>query len=257
MMEALEQEGYCGFRFPAFPEGGEFRHVFAGRGQDEGGNLALSGGRDREAALHARAVWSRHLAVEPQDWVVGGQVHTPHVAIVGEAERGRGALAPEDTLPETDGLLTTCPGLPLYVAVADCSAVLLHAPGMLAVVHGGWRGLQAGILQNAVTKMQGLGATSDTVVAGIAPCIAGVSYEVGPEVGEHAPEVARYRGRGDRWQVDISLWARAALLEAGLQPQRIQVAGIDTGQDLRCFSHRRQGVGAGRNGLIAVLNDAR
>lgn len=254
MMEEVSAGPYRGFRFPQFGRGCGFRHVFGGRAEGDQGNLALSGGRDREAALAARAAWSDYLDVPASDWVVGGQVHTSHVAEVGEAQRGQGAMVPETTLPETDGLLTLTPGLPLYVAVADCSAVLLHAPGMLAVVHGGWRGLAGGILTRALESMVDFGARLDQVQAGIAPCIAAESYEVGPEVGDFAPEVARFRGREDRWQVDIGCWARAELLKAGVPRQQVFLAGIDTGIDPRCFSHRRQGEGAGRNGLIAVLD---
>lgn len=253
MMLEVQQGPYRGLHFPGLPASLGFRHVFGGRAEDDLGNLALSGERDREAALAARDAWSERLQVNPADWVVGGQMHTAKVAVVGEDERGRGARAPETTLPETDGLLTTTPGLPLYVAVADCSAVLLHAPGMLAVVHGGWRGLAAGILDVALGEMAKLGADFMDIHAGIAPCIAAESYEVGPEVGDQAPDIARFRGRDDRWQVDIGCWARACLLEVGVPRQQTYLAGIDTGTDLRCFSHRRQGVGAGRNGLLAVL----
>lgn len=254
MMHEVQQGPYRGLHFPQLPASLGFRHVFAGRSADESGNLALSGERDLEAALQTRDAWSDYLQVDPLDWVVGGQMHTAHVAVVGGNQKGRGARDPQTTLPETDGLLTTTPGLPLYVAVADCSAVLLHAPGILAVVHGGWRGLVGGILDVTVELMQELGAELTDIHAGIAPCIAAESYEVGPEVGDHAPDVARFRGRDDRWQVDIGCWARADLLQLGVPRNRIFLAGIDTGWDERCFSHRRQGVGAGRNGLIAVLD---
>jgi len=228
-------------------------HVFAGRNESGLGNLAFSGGRDRPSAQAARCAWSEMLGVAPKDWVVGGQVHTSNVALVNDTHRGRGAREPESVIPECDGLVTTTSGLPLYVAVADCSAVLLHAPGILGVIHGGWRGLANGILGVALERMASLGATASSIRAGIAPCIAGASYEVGPEVGDTCPDVARYRGTDDRWQVDIALWAQQSLIQNGVEPASIFLSGIDTGSDESCFSHRRQGPGAGRNGLIAVL----
>ena len=173
--------------------------------------------------------------------------------MVDERHRGRGALEPENVIPECDGLVTTTKGLPLYVAVADCSAVLLHAPGILGVIHGGWRGLAGNILGVALRRMISKGAALSTIRAGIAPCMAGASYEVGPEVGDACPDVARYRGAGDRWQMDIALWAQESLIQNGVEPASIFLSGIDTGSDETCFSHRRQGPGAGRNGLIAVL----
>lgn len=253
MMEEVLQEAYRGFRFPGLARRPDLAHVFAGRASDGRGNVAYSGGRDREAAWQARSAWSRFLEVAPEEWVVGGQVHGTRIAVVDPSHRGRGALAPEEVLPACDGLITTTPGLPLYVAVADCGGILLHASGLLGVVHAGWRGLAAGILGQALERIEGLGVPIEEVQAGIAPCMAAPSYEVGPEVAEPAPEVARYRGQGDRWQVDIGLWARHQLVTAGMPDVNIELAGIDTGTDPRCFSHRREGVAAGRNGLIAVL----
>ena len=252
-MQLVEFQNLRGFCFSKYANGAQLRHVFGARNEDDAGNLALSGGRDGSAARRARATWSRYLHVAAEDWVVGGQTHSNHVQVVGEAQRGRGALAPTDVLPETDGLFTLCRGLPLYVAVADCSAVLLHAPGALAVVHGGWRGLAAGIMTTAVARFLEVGIAAADIHAGIAPCIATASYEVGPEVAKSCPTVAKYRGQKDRWHVDIAQWAGADLLAAGIKAANLSIAGLDTGSDSRLFSHRRQGEGAGRNGLIAVL----
>jgi copper oxidase (laccase) domain-containing protein len=82
-----------------------------------------------------------------------------------------------------------------------------------------------------------------------------VSYEVGPEVAADCPTTAKYQGQDDRWQVDITKWAKQQLIESGLSSTNIEVSGVDSGSDERIFSHRRQGVSAGRNGLLAVLND--
>jgi hypothetical protein len=126
---------------------------------------------------------------------------------------------------------------------------------MIAVVHGGWRGLQANILRVAIDNMVALEAEPQQICAGIAPCISAVSYEVGPEVAADCPATAKYQGDGDRWQVDITKWAKQQLLAAGLSASSIEVSGIDSGSDDRIFSHRRQGAAAGRNGLLAVLSD--
>jgi copper oxidase (laccase) domain-containing protein len=125
----------------------------------------------------------------------------------------------------------------------------------LAVVHAGWRGLVSGILPEAIRHFATAGFPPSEIRAWVAPAIAMPSYEVGPEVGEHAPDCARERGREDRWQVDIGLWAEDSLRQLGIASEHLLRAGLDTGQDQRLFSHRRQGVGAGRNGLFAVLAD--
>lgn len=252
-MQELEFHGLRGFLFESLVSNPDLRHIFGARNDADVGNLAYSGGRDRPTAFAVRALWSQYLEVDPKSWVVGGQTHSAHVEVVDASHRGRGALTPSEVLPDTDGLFTTSRGVPLYVAVADCSAVLLHAPGALAIVHGGWRGLAAGILDRAVQCFVQHGVAPRDIQAGIAPCMQAVSYEVGPEVAECCPTAAKYPGRDDRWQVDIGKWAQAELIRTGVTQEGIELSGCDTGRDRRFFSHRRQGVGAGRNGLIAVL----
>jgi YfiH family protein len=231
------------------------RHVFGARSASNQGNFAFSGHRDIVAATAVRKTWCDFIDADSQQLVVGGQTHTAHVAIVDSQHASRGALAPTTVIPECDGLITLTPGLPLYVAVADCSAVLLSAPGIVGVVHGGWRGLQANILPVAVAHFAEFGASVETISAGVAPCIQAASYEVGPEVAIDCPAVAKYRGEGDRWHVDIGMWAKQQLMDSGLAECHIEMSGMDSRSDPRVFSHRREGTPAGRNGLLAVLGD--
>ncbi|MDE0585818.1 MAG: polyphenol oxidase family protein [Planctomycetota bacterium] len=251
-VEHRQLVGFC-FRSNGFASN-KCAHVFGARNSSDQGNFAFSGGRDITAATAVRKSWCEYLVANPERLVVGGQTHTNNVVVVDDQLKGRGALSPSTVIPACDGLITTTPGLPLYVAVADCSAVLLSAPGIIAVVHGGWRGLQSNIMRVAIDKMVDLKADRQQICAGIAPCISAVSYEVGPEVAADCPTTAKYQGQDDRWQVDISKWANQQLLEAGLSSANIEVSGVDSGSDNRIFSHRRQGVTAGRNGLLAVLD---
>ncbi|HEX9793742.1 MAG TPA: polyphenol oxidase family protein [Planctomycetota bacterium] len=259
MYEVREKER-IGLAFEQAGFDAQVRHVFSTRARDGGGNLSLSGGRDRAAALAERHFWSERIGADPADWVVGSQVHRAGVRVVGDAERGRGALDPATTLPETDGLVTSVRGLPLYVAVADCAAVMVLAPGdrpVLGVAHAGWRGLQAGVLARVVAETCALaGAAPGGCVAGVSPCIGLAHFEVGEEVLAAAPERRRVR-LGARWHVDLAGWANDQLLGAGLVQGRVEFSGLDTFEraDL-CFSHRRDGASAGRMGLIAMLAPA-
>jgi purine-nucleoside/S-methyl-5'-thioadenosine phosphorylase / adenosine deaminase len=251
------RDGRIGLAFEGISRKGGLRHVFTTRDRQGQGNLSLSGGRDRDAALAERATWSNWLAVDAPDWVVGGQVHGAEIAVVDASDRGRGALDPAQVIAETDGLITVVPGLPLYVAAADCAAVLLYAPGptpAVAVLHAGWRGLAAGVLSAGVAKLaEASGAESNAIMAGIAPCIGLNNFEVGPEVCEVAPEVRRVQFDG-QWHVDLAGWANDQLRDAGLTQGHIEVSGLDSMErpDL-FFSHRRDGEQTGRMGLIAVL----
>lgn len=235
---------------------GGVRALFAGRAPDGAGNLSLSGGRDRDAALRARRRWSETLAVAPEDWVCGALVHGATVRVVGEAERGRGARDADSVLHACDGLITATPGLPLYLPVADCAAVLLHRAGprpRIGVLHAGWRGLAAGVIAEGVRRLrEGAERDPERLFAWISPCARAPAYEVGSEVADLAPQAARRRA-GARWSVDVGCWCAEALAAAGVPRGAIVDDGSDTLSDARWFSHRREGAGGGRNGLVAVL----
>ncbi len=256
--EVVRHAGLLGFSAGDFAAG-ESRQIFAARSPEDGaGNLSLSGDRDRNSALAARAAWSEWLGVRPGDWVCGSLVHGAVVRVVGEAERGRGALDPADVLPACDGLVTGTPGLPLYLPVADCAAVLLHRGGRrprIGLLHAGWRGLVAGILPEGLLRMQEGAEAGARVQAWISPCARGSRYEVGPEFSAIAPPAALQR-RSGRLYADVGIWCAAELTAAGLEPAQIRDCGVDTVGDERCFSHRREGARGGRNGLVAVLTSA-
>jgi copper oxidase (laccase) domain-containing protein len=253
--ERVLHAGLVGFRPKDF-SAGSARLVFAARDPANGaGNLSLSGERDRATALAARAAWSDWLGVRAKDWVCGSLVHGSTVRVVGEAERGRGARDPADVLPACDGLITATPGLPLYLPIADCAAVVLHQGGArprLGLFHAGWRGLAAGILSHGLRRMREGGAGDEPLQAWISPCARAGSYEVGEEFTQLAPAAAQLRD-GRRLTVDIGRWCAAELTTAGLDPAHIHDSGIDTISDGHCFSYRRDGVKGGRNGMIAVL----
>jgi YfiH family protein len=128
------------------------------------------------------------------------------------------------------------------VLVADCLPVALAAPGAVAMLHAGWRGLAGGVLAN------GLRALGDgPVTAAIGPGIGVCCFEVGDEVraafGEHA--CAR-RGRN----LDLKLIARRELREAGVEV--VEDCGLCTVCEPELFfSHRRDGERTGRQAGVA------
>src|SRR5204863_2851144 len=94
---------------------------------------------------------------------------------------------PAPGLPESDGHVTARRGLVPLVFVADCLPVALAGDGAVAMIHCGWRGLAAGIVERGVNAA---GATAAAIGPGIGPCC----YEVGEEVlaafGPLGPEIA-------------------------------------------------------------------
>jgi polyphenol oxidase len=88
-----------------------------------------------------------------------------------------------------DGHLTGRPDVMLTVSVADCVPIFLldERRRQIALLHGGWRGIAAGVLEAGVSGMArraGIGVPELAPQLGLhlGPSICGRCYEVGPEV---------------------------------------------------------------------------
>ncbi len=48
---------------------------------------------------------------------------------------------------EGDGLITNRSGVPLAIATADCVPIIIEGDTSVAVIHAGWRGVAAGVIE--------------------------------------------------------------------------------------------------------------
>jgi len=153
-----------------------------------------------------------------------------------------GIATDEDPAPEADGQVTRADDVAATVLVADCLPVAIAAPGGVAMVHAGWRGLAAGILRRGVAAL-GDGPKAAAIGPGIGVCC----YEVGDEVrAAFADHPGARRGRN----LDLKLAARQQLRAAGVA--EIEDCDLCTACDPeRFFSHRRDGDDTGRQAGIA------
>lgn len=132
------------------------------------------------------------------------------------------------------------------VLSADCLPVLLcdGSGSVVAAAHAGWRGLCAGVIENAVRAMQ---VPPTEVLAYLGPAIGAQHYEVGDEVRRvflsadpDSADAFRPSPAG-RWLADLSALARRRLRHCG-------VAAVYGGdyctyrEAQRFFSFRRDGV---------------
>lgn len=148
--------------------------------------------------------------------------------------------------PCADSSIVTTPGTVAVVLTADCLPVVLcDTDGRCAAVaHAGWRGLNAGVLEKTVKKMDVAG---QHVLAWLGPAIGPAAFEVGEEVRDafmavdnNAAAAFTPNERG-RWQADIYLLARQRLARVGVTA--VSGGGLCTYSDAqRFFSYRRDGV---------------
>jgi YfiH family protein len=91
-----------------------------------------------------------------------------------------------NTVGDADAIVADREGILLAVTVADCVPVFFVDPGLrlLGLVHAGWRGTAAGVVEAALGTLETLGADPRTLSVHLGPAICGKCYEVGPEVRE-------------------------------------------------------------------------
>lgn len=147
-----------------------------------------------------------------------------------------------------DGQFTSARGVAMAVSVADCTPVFLaHETGAVAVLHAGWRGTAAHIVDSGIARFVEKGMDPRDLHAHLGPSICGKCYEVGPEVhlaltGAHVPAAS---------PVDVRAILAAHLRAAGVN--RISVSKSCTRCDNdRFFSHRAGDAGRQIGVIFAV-----
>jgi YfiH family protein len=193
-------------------------------------DLALFGeGRTRGVMERWRAL-GRAVGIERI--VHGQQVHGAVIRLHQESAPGLFVS------PDTDGHVTRIPGILLTVSIADCVPISLVASErrVVALLHGGWRGIAAGILERGIeTLTERMGARADELHAHFGPAICGDCYEVGPEV--HRGLGLSDPGRNEPVDLRAVLAERAAA--AGLRRENVTSSTRCTKcGDSPFFSHR-------------------
>jgi hypothetical protein len=220
---------------------GEARAAFSTRrggvseGPYESLNLGARTGDARERVVANRRLLAESVGLPSASVAIGHQVHGVEIRRW-ESPPEAGFADADAPRPDADGHVTALKGLGLAVQVADCLPVALAAPGRVAMVHCGWRGLADGIVARAVAE---LGARPAAVVG---PGIGRCCFEVGPEV---LAEFADVEGAADGRMLDLRMVAEARLRASGVE--RVEHVDLCTHcRDDLFFSHRRDGGVTGR-----------
>jgi YfiH family protein len=211
-------------------------------------NLAAHVGDDPEHVNANLATVSGLLGLPRNRVVTMGAVHGARIGFVSEPGHVEGV----------DALISTSSGLVLMALGADCATIALSGPGIIGVVHCGWRGLVADVVGSTVAQMQSV--SSGPLEAVVGPAICGKCYPVSPAriselVSAVSPRVsaaAIASSRDGQPSIDIRAGICERLSELGV---RMQVVGGCTVEDKALFSYRRDGV-TGRQGMVIAFGAA-
>ncbi len=174
------------------------------------------------------------------------QIHSAEVHIIRD---------PEDAVKvngaEGDGLVAIAREIALVIRVADCAPVLMVSrdSSAVALVHAGWRGTRAGILENTVGSLRKLGIAPADLFAFIGPAIGFEDYEVGEEFFEYFPDTTRLFE--NRPHFDLYREIRNRLISLGVSA--VEYLPVSTYSADYLHSYRRDGARSGRNEFFAWL----
>jgi hypothetical protein len=124
----------------------------------------------------------------------------------------------------SDAHTTRLAGILLTISVADCVPVFMVAEteGTVGIAHAGWRGVAAGVVENALANLTSGGAALDGLWLHCGPAICGDCYEVGPEVheavrpGEPPPPA--------KTPIDLPAAIAERAHRAGISPEKLTVS---------------------------------
>lgn len=85
--------------------------------------------------------------------------------------------------PEADGHASIARGTAVAVTVADCVPVFVaHPSGAVALLHSGWRGTAAHIVEHGIAALAQRGCSALELRVHLGPAVCGDCYEVSPDV---------------------------------------------------------------------------
>ena len=207
-------------------------------------NLAYCRGDDDLTVMRNRRMFAENAGFDAD------QTHSSNVAFADGSKR---------YFADTDGFVTSVPGVFVAVKTADCQPVLFADPvnRVVGACHAGWRGTMKGIAAKTVSLMIKNGAEAKNIIAAQGPCIKPCCFLVKDdfvsEFKKNSPNLLRFVAETNgAYHANISGMNEYVLLSAGLEKENIHICGECTCHNAdKYFSHRRQGISRGT--MLSVI----
>lgn len=211
-----------------------------------GFNVCHYVGDDTKHVEFCRNALCDRIGVELSSLIIPRQTHSSKVIAIDHLHYD------VEDLEGVDGLVTRLPNVVMGISTADCVPVVLYDGnhGVMGVVHAGWKGAVAGIVENAIQALVGKGAQPQQIKALFGPSICVDCFEVGEEVAMLFPDsCVERRQEWERPHVNLHRFITGKLLSMGIQPKNIKE--FDKDLCTKChpelfFSARNLGIKSGR-----------
>ena len=194
-----------------------------------------------------RIEFANELNLQPKNLVIPKQVHSNNIAVVTES----------GIYSDTDGIITNQQDLVLSIQVADCIPIFISdiESNAIGLIHAGWRGIAANIIENSIEKFQSLNSNPRKLEVVLGPSIRQCCFEIGPEVSTKFDEKYQLEGVGDRSYLNPQSVVIDKFIQLGVEPQNITNVEECTCCSEHYHSFRRDGSKAGR--MIGILGIGR
>lgn len=262
--DLVTQQGITFGQFQHFAEH-QLKHGISTRmgGQSKGPfnslNLGLHVHDESQAVITNRRRFCKAVNVPFDQTVTAEQVHGSEIMVATSDMAGKGMTKYEESICQSDALITNCPDLPLMLCFADCVPLLFYDPvkQAIGISHAGWKGTVGKIGQKTVAKMtQEFGTNPEDCLVGIGPSIGPCCYEIDEFVLIQFQKAFSWWARvvkpsGKKWSLNLWEANRQQLLDGGILPDHILVSQVCTASNLdQYFSYRAEN---GRTGRIAAI----
>lgn len=166
---------------------------------------------------------------------------------------------------QTDGLIIDRPGIALGLNPADCNSMTIfdRNGGVAGLIHAGRQGVDGDIhLASLAHLVDKHSIAREDIGIHFGPSIREESYYY-PTEGFSAEQLADPKWktfidkRAGSYHIDLLGRIVKDVVEAGIEPDQIEIVPVDTGADSRYFSHtrsKRTGEPHGRNGHVVMIN---
>lgn len=220
-------------------------------------NLSFRTGDTEEAVVENRRRVKNVLGIQAKRVAQAQLVHGNHIERVTEQTQLDGLY----TIPSTDGLVTNVRDRPLFIPVADCTAIAFFDPNqqVIGLVHAGWKGVINRIPQRMVEVMHTTyGCQPEDIRVGISPGIGPCCYQVREGLvalftDAFAEDASRFFLSQPDDTIHLDMWTalRWQLQCVGIVPQHLEIAEICTACHIdEFYSHRAE---QGKTGRFASM----
>ncbi|MCX5680737.1 MAG: peptidoglycan editing factor PgeF, partial [Candidatus Omnitrophica bacterium] len=162
----------------------------------------------------------------------------------------------DNSIPQTDAIITKDPDVPIAVRTADCLPIFIFDPkqNVIAIVHAGWRSTQKRIGESVLKKMKTKFKTrAQDVKVAFGPALCLCCYEVTEEFLEYFPK--EVKNQNGKLYLDLSLANKRQLLAAGVLSKNIFDCKVCTFCGKNYFSYRKDKEKAGRMLSVMMLKN--